>query len=349
MGNPSAYAIPSWLRQRLREEFYASVRHNLLLTHELHRVLHTLKGQGIPALAYKGPIWAAGLHGNLSARSFCDLDILVNKADVLKAKDLLAGQGYVPEHALGRLQEWWKLLFDCEYQFDNTGSGVHLEVHWRIVPGYVRFRLEMLDVWQSSGTVVLSGQEVPTLSRQDALSVLCIHHGGKHLWSHLQGLVDLDRLVGAPGPFDWTDFLRRATGQGLLRILCVGFELARRLLDTPVPEEVNSILQRDETGKRIAARIFGTMMEQGPEPFSGLTRLVVYWNLRERLADRLRYLPMVIYDVLRPTDKERSLVTLRGPLGFLYVLIRPVRLLAKYAPVLLRRVPSRPGTRRYGF
>lgn len=260
-------SIPSRLRQRLREEFYASVRHNLLLTHELHRVLHTLKGQGIPALAYKGPIWAAGLHGNLSARSFCDLDILVNKADVLKAKDLLAGQGYVPEHALGRLQEWWKLLFDCEYRFDNTGSGVHLEVHWRIVPGYVRFRLEMLDVWQSSGTVVLSGQEVPTLSRQDALSVLCIHHGGKHLWSHLQGLVDLDRLVGAPGPFDWTDFLRRATGQGLLRILCVGFELARRLLDTPVPEEVNSILQRDETGKRIAARIHGTMMEQGKSRF----------------------------------------------------------------------------------
>jgi len=333
----SPESIPPALRTQLNQEFKNIVRHNLLLTHELIRLLELFGEQEISAIPYKGPIWAAGFYENLASRFFFDLDILVSREDILKAKELLVAQGYRPEHKMNRLQEKWKLLFDCEYQLDHPKTGVHAEIHWRIVPGYIRFNIEMDAVWRRAGTVFLNGREVKTLSEADTLSVLCIHHGAKHLWSDLQSMVDLDRFLSVHDALDWAQLLEQAKKQGIYRILCTGLLLAKGVLNTQLPEALDNAIESDRAVRLFTARISGGLPDKQRQSFPNLKRIVLYFRLRERLVDQLRYLPMLMYDVIRPTEKERSLVTLHGPISFLYVLIRPVRLLLKYAAALLRK------------
>ncbi|MBN1836334.1 MAG: nucleotidyltransferase family protein [Spirochaetales bacterium] len=328
--------IPERLRGELEQEFRGSVLQNLLLTRELFRVLDLFEAARISVIPYKGPVWASSFYEDIANRTFFDLDLLVDKSDVLEAKRLLLAQGYQPEQRLNHLQEAWKLRFDCEYQFDHPDTGIHVEVHWRFVPGYLRFKLPMRGVWRRAGTALLGGRELPTLSTADALSVLCIHHGGKHGWAELRGVVDLDRLAGMAHGFDWAAFVEQARKQGILRLLCSGFSLAQRLLGTPVPREVATLVDADRVVQSLVAQICARMLQSDQDPMSGLHHLFLHLRLRERWIDRLRYLPMVLYDILRPTDKERALVKLPPALSFLYVPIRPLRLLVKYGPVLFR-------------
>ena len=44
---------------------------------------------GIEAIPYKGPVLALFAYDNLALRRFVDLDVIVNKNDVLKAREIL--------------------------------------------------------------------------------------------------------------------------------------------------------------------------------------------------------------------------------------------------------------------
>src|SRR5437870_4666302 len=63
-----------------REERQRNARRNLLMLRELLEVLDLFAEHSVPALPYKGPILAAVEYGNVSLRTFCDLDILVKTA-----------------------------------------------------------------------------------------------------------------------------------------------------------------------------------------------------------------------------------------------------------------------------
>ena len=61
-----------------------------------------------------------------------------------------------------------------------------------------------------------------------------------------------------------------------------------------------------------------------------------------RRGDRVRYLR----DFINPTPLEWRIVSLPGKLFFLYYLVRPVRLIGKYAGRLFKRFAPRPGGKR---
>jgi len=83
--------------ERLRGDFRSNVQRNLLLTAELLRLLDLFAVHGIAAAPFKGPVLAASAYEDLSLRQFSDLDVLVNRRDILKAEGLLASQGYEPD------------------------------------------------------------------------------------------------------------------------------------------------------------------------------------------------------------------------------------------------------------
>ncbi|MHC5830140.1 MAG: nucleotidyltransferase family protein, partial [Nostoc sp.] len=73
---------------------------NIAQTKELLKILALLEYRGIEAIAFKGPILASSVYGNVALRQFNDLDILVRLQDFWQTKAVLVGQGYqshVPE------------------------------------------------------------------------------------------------------------------------------------------------------------------------------------------------------------------------------------------------------------
>ena len=64
------------------------------LTSQLFQILDRLKGQGIRALAFKGPVLAQQLYDQPFRREFVDLDILVPTEAVGRVIALLGADGF---------------------------------------------------------------------------------------------------------------------------------------------------------------------------------------------------------------------------------------------------------------
>ena len=69
---------------------------NTVLTAELCRLINLFRDDGIEAIPYKGPVLGLFAYGNIALRRFVDLDVIVKKSDVLKARDILLTQATSP-------------------------------------------------------------------------------------------------------------------------------------------------------------------------------------------------------------------------------------------------------------
>ena len=79
-------AVPEVYMTELRGHFRSNNLGNLLLSGELLKLYGLFEQNGISAIPNKGPTLAASVYGNLSLRQAGDLDILVGRRDVLRAR-----------------------------------------------------------------------------------------------------------------------------------------------------------------------------------------------------------------------------------------------------------------------
>ena len=153
LNNICPEAVPDATLVQLRSHCQANVERNLSLTGELIKLLKLFKANNIPTLPYKGPVLAATVYGNLALRPSVDLDILVHKRDVLRAKMLLISQGYQPEYQLSPVQEAAHMQSRCEYNFNRGPDRLHVEIHWQIVPRRLGFQFDFDDLWEGLESV----------------------------------------------------------------------------------------------------------------------------------------------------------------------------------------------------
>ncbi len=300
------------------------VRHNLLLTAELCRILSLFEAHGISAIPFKGPVLAAILYGNLALRQFGDLDILVRKQDVLSAKDLLVAQGYRCQ----RERTWEDRLVH--------GNGSIVDLHWGIAPGYFSFPLDPEHLWERAKPLSLGGTTALTLSPEDLLLILCVH-GAKHCWKRLKWICDVAELLRVHEGVDWEEVMAAARTLGSWRMLCLGLFLAHDLLGAPLPREVWQRVQADHTVKALASQVREQLYQEvntQPLFLEASTRLF-HLRMRERLRDRiqycLRYFPRYyLRSATSPNAADQEFLPLRPSFSFLHYLIRPFRLLGQY-------------------
>jgi hypothetical protein len=180
LSKTSPEGVPTTVLDRLRADFHANNLRNLSLTRELLKLLSMFEAQGISAIPYKGPALAAFTYGNLALRQFIDLDILVRKHDVSRAKDLLVSAGYRPEDQMTHAQEAALLQYKHERLFRHVADGSMVELHWGIIDRQFSFPLDPEHLWGRLDWVPLGSSTVTTLSPEDLHLILCVH-GSVHL------------------------------------------------------------------------------------------------------------------------------------------------------------------------
>jgi hypothetical protein len=80
----AAAALPESVMGEFRRWLRAHTLRIMQLTAQLVQILDRLKGQGICALAFKGPVLAQQLYGQPFRREFLDLDIMVPTEAVVR-------------------------------------------------------------------------------------------------------------------------------------------------------------------------------------------------------------------------------------------------------------------------
>lgn len=314
------------------------------LTGELAGLLEDCRAEGIEVIPYKGPILAARLYDDPTARHLADLDVIVRSGDVARIKAVLEARDYLALHPMSAEQERAHMARDCELAMRRARDGAIVEIHWDVMPRFLG-RSDVDVIWQWTTETELAGRPALDLRAEMLALVLSVHGGFKHEWTRLKWLGDIARLIECEPNLDFETLAALARSQEHGRTLGLGLYLARVLLDAPVPDAVFDPLCRDEkivaTAALTRARMFRAdfalpgfsewhaVVRRDFTGHGESTRLA-----RSRSAARWAYLRAI----MRPGWNDLVSVPVPKALRLLHYAIRPLRLLAQHRLGLFTRL-----------
>lgn len=316
-------AVPRDALSNLKVAYLFNVGRNLMLTRELLCIIDDFQEHGIEAVPFKGPTLARAAYGDITLRSFSDLDIMVHKHDVLRAKGLLISRGYEPQTKFTQQQEGLHLQNECEYEFTRDGPMIRVEVHWRFLPSRYSVPFDE-EIWSRLETMTFEGTTIHSFSPEDLVLALCAH-GAKHYWAQMKYLSDLAGLIERY-QIDWDQVNTIAVETGLKRILNVSLLLIHDLLDVRIPEQFISEIKTDGTTRKLALDLTERLFAKA-DTKNAVFESLFWLRTRERLKDKARYLFLL---VMEPTKEDMDIISLPNHLFSLYRIIRPARLFYQY-------------------
>lgn len=320
---PQAYAglsevefhgVPAGVREELEGRCRANLLHGMLLTEELVRLLHQMNSAAIPVMPLKGPILAERLRKDTGARVSRDLDLLVPVRHVRQAYDLLARQGYeaqVPRWFLDGLA--LKNCFELAFTRSEGQLRYVVELHWGILWEAGGGRSTMRELWDDSRPGVFRGADVRETSPEWLLMILSAH-ASRHDWQGLKWLLDIHYLSVAGEGIDWDRAAQIADRLRWRELVEMSLSVCEQLLGTPVPDRFSRLAVPESLG------VF-------PAP----PHVVSEWrNTHQalRIADGpVAKVKLFLLRLLVPTATDAAWCRLPPRWGFLYYLLRPLRIL----------------------
>jgi hypothetical protein len=277
-------AIPQTILHQLQRHFHANAFHNLFLARELLKICKLFEAHGIPAIPFKGPTLAALAYDDLSLRRFDDLDILIDKKDLARAKELLTAQRY--HFTLSEAQEAAYLRSHFHFHFVRADSKVIVELHWALAGKHWSFPFDFERLRERLMPVVCGGAAMPSFQPEDLLLFLCVH-GSRHQWQRLMWICDIAELIRTQPRMDWQRLLGQAETSGGKRMLLLGLFLANDLLGADLPGDVWQSIREDPPVKSLAGQVWAQLFAHADQ--SPFRSLAFHTQVRERLRDKIRY------------------------------------------------------------
>ncbi|MEA2677132.1 MAG: hypothetical protein QOJ81_1273 [Chloroflexota bacterium] len=328
---PHAASLDVAVVADLRLAYEANARHNLAMLGELHTLTAALAEDGIRAVSWKGPVLAQRAYGDIAARQFFDLDLLVPRDQMAAAQSVAHGLGFRPEKKMSDHEQEAYVDHQGEIELVRPSDGLWIELHSAVVPTYYG-RALMSDAWWQRAVEVSFGRlRIPALDPLDELQALCIH-GSKHRWDRLAWILDVALLARGLDDAQWSELTVTAATQGTLRMVRLGLLLAADLCAAPIAATVLVAARRDRASVKLARSVEAALFDPRPSRFDGL---IFHARMRERARDQLGYLANVAFT---PSGADWEALRLPRALFPLYALTRPIRLAAKYG----RRLVSPP-------
>jgi hypothetical protein len=321
-------SVPDAVRTWLDERHDENRRRNRLLTVELLAILDRLETAGIEAIPFKGPVAASVCYGDLEARSFGDIDLLVAPADVRGAMEVMARSGYAPLIPLSETQRDAFLRHRTEYPLQRPARGGIVDLHWELF--HRQFCFPLVPDRSRMREVELAGQPVRTMGTEDQLLMLCAH-ATKHLWVHLEWIASVAWLAARNTDIDWERAEERADSLGGRRMLELGLALASGLLGARSRRSPALDAPADPAVAKLAAEVVARL-EDGSTPPEDWWRF--YLRARERRRDRAAIL---LRTAIIPTIGDWRMLDLPQPLTGLHYALRPFRLLGRGVRALRQR------------
>jgi hypothetical protein len=313
-----AGAVPPAIANEASQSCAAIVRRNLFLTAKLGEIVGKLSSDGIRVLAYKGPTSAIQSYGSLSLRQFGDLDLLVDKAEYPRARELLEAYGYC------LVSDWgW------ECSLDDASQTVRVDLHRNVTPNSFPVRLDFDRLWERREYAHVLNRQIPTLCAEDALVILSIQLA-KDSWGEgqlrLSKVCDIAELIRSQRDLNWGLVESTSRELGCRRMLDVGLGVTARLLG-PMPASV-PIDRTVSVGRaRLEGHTIAKLFEARGSTSIGLMPSNQFrFGIRERFREKLYPYVLNFSMRLKPNERDFALLRLPASLRYLYYLLRPIRL-----------------------
>ena len=263
---------------------------------------------GVPrVLLLKGALLERTVYLSKGRRTRCDMDILIDWADVNVARATLDAHGFVPMFPFAGDDS----LAEQAWIDPGLGTGWALDLHWRLLmhPALANI-LGFEELWARSIELPSLPGNVRGLAPGDALLHACMHYfGGGHRGGAvpLIWLLDVDLLWRELGSSSRLEVVTTAGERGVASLLLGTLNLAQRHFGTPVD---------DMDRQHLAARATYEWRAWLTRPFRSRVHDVAFelrseagWRARLR---RMRSLALPSADYMRWRYPEGSRLGLPG-------------------------------------
>jgi hypothetical protein len=275
-------------------------------------------------MPYKGVVLSQTLYGDMALRQSGDMDLLVHASDLPRTKKNVCELGYTPRLTLSAAAERAYVRSGYECTFDHAGGRNLLELQWALQPNFYSVDFDLSGVFRRAVTLSVAGRQAKTPSPEDLLLILSLH-AAKHVWGRLIWLRDIAQITKRPD-LNWDWITSQAKAMGIERIMHVTLLLAKSLLGAEIPSSPNRTLLNDAASHTLADNIRIEMANGVSCNVESLDYFRLMMRLRERRADRLRFLRRLTFT---PGPGEWEAIQLPARLFPLYRVVRLWRLTAR--------------------
>lgn len=278
--------IPDNILGKLRQAHLDNAARNLLLYGHLAKILQLFQHQNIAVIALKGAYLAELVYDHRALRFMGDLDLLVQKNDLMKVDALLLELGCSPtihHRIVGRDNH--------EFVYVMPKRDVCLEIHWSILPPQFPFPIDTDGQWRRSRTAVIAGVEAAVFRPEDLLLHLCLHAGCTHGFEPgLRVFCDIREIIHChEADMDWPLVRRLSREWGAGKTVYLTLKLAVELLAANVPEAFLEEIRPVDFDERFAVlakdQIFLRKSRTG-QPLSMWPAVAQFWGA-SRFRDKV--------------------------------------------------------------
>jgi hypothetical protein len=200
-----------------------------------------------------------------------------------------------------------------------------VEFHTELTFRYHPRPIPLERLFKRQARVKIDGREIPALSPEDELILICIH-GAKHFWERLSYIADVAAFVSKQ-ELDWKRVTLAANEVGGERMLYVGLRLAADVLGAPLPENIAASVRTDPAVERLARQVLQCLPAAGSAPRGIFTRAIFRMRMRGGIFSGPAYLLRLSFS---PTEEDWVEGAENRRHWLLDALGRPFRLARKY-------------------
>jgi hypothetical protein len=232
--------LPESARDHLASALPVAAQHERVIRWEVGRIRRALRATGSPIILLKGAAYVMAELPPRLGRLVSDIDILVPKSKLAEVEQALLHAGWEAIKLDPYDQRYYRTWMHELPPLRHRDRLSVVDVHHSILPETARLKPDAAKLIAAARTI--AEPELMVLSPPDM-----VLHGATHLFQDgdlaggLRDLIDLDDLLrhfGASEAGFWNDLAPRARELDLQRPLFYALRFAKRLLGTPIPDEV---------------------------------------------------------------------------------------------------------------
>ena len=287
------------------------------------RIHQKFKENNIQHLFFKGPLLSLELYEDIGYRNFGDIDILVDKKDAEKAKELIEDLDFnciYPKIKLTRKQIQKNYSISHHYHFTHPKQKIDVELHWSITNPISYYGKKTIDILSESHTLKVSNYHLPYISEIDNL-VYQAAHGSIHQFYRLFWLKDFSKIISKTKAEQIEQAWNLSKKLKLERTFKLACILAKLFYQVKIPDFMSSESAKSGLISVPIRSIQHTELKQ-----KGILGKFEYIIYRLKLKPSFRYYLQVIYR-LRTHLSDWELVKIPDKFFFFYYLLRPFFLL----------------------
>lgn len=297
------------------------------LNYAIHaiRIYQKLSESNISHCFFKGPLLSLELYKDVGYRNFRDIDILVEKNNIEKAKAIIEELGFsciYPRIELTETQKRINYSISHHYHFAHPVQSTDVELHWNITNPRSYFGIDAKTILTNSRNLKVSTYQLPYISKTENI-VYQAAHGSIHQWYRLFWLKDFSRLISMADPNEIKIAYELSKKLKLQKSFIQAFILSNVLYSISIPDFLSSKIKNNLIKVPLHSINSTDLNQKG---ISGKLKFVFY---RLKLKPDFTYYLDLIYR-LRTHLTDWELIRIPETLFFLYYVLRPFLLIYKF-------------------